>query len=322
MKTERIETVVIGGGQAGLTMSHSLSLCALPHIVLERQRVAERWRSERWDSLHFQFPNWAMRLPDWAYQGDAPDAFATRDEVVAFIEAYAKRIGAPLRTGIDVRALRRAPDWDGFVLDTGHSVIEAANVVIATGPYQQAVIPAATQGIGAVFQIPASGYRRPGQLPAGGMLVVGAGASGCQIAEELLRDGRPVYLSVGPHRRTPRRHPAGRRLFSGPAVAAQDEVLILVWRRRRRHLSGRTDLGLRPALGLIRFRSGQGQVFKHRCRCPHVPNISSTGYLRPLVCRVGLSTRFAEELAHQSVGFIVELFIVAYRLRTDCRIAD
>jgi len=222
MKTERIETVVIGGGQAGLTMSHSLSLCALPHIVLERQRVAERWRSERWDSLHFQFPNWAMRLPDWAYQGNAPDAFATRDEVVAFIEAYAQRIDAPLRTGVDVRALRRAPDWDGFVLDTGHSVIEAANVVIATGPYQQAVIPAAAQGIGAVFQIPASGYRRPGQLPAGGVLVVGAGASGCQIAEELLRDGRPVYLSVGPHGRTPRRY-RGRDMIWWVAALGLDE---------------------------------------------------------------------------------------------------
>lgn len=137
MIAERIETVVIGGGQAGLTMSHCLSQRGLPHAVLERHRIAERWRSERWDSLRFQFPNWAMRLPDFRYIGDGQNDYAPRDDVVRFIEAYAAFIRAPVRTGVDVRELRRAPDANGFRLDIGDGVIEASNVVIATGPYQQ-----------------------------------------------------------------------------------------------------------------------------------------------------------------------------------------
>ena len=196
-----VETVVIGGGQAGLTMSHALSLRGRPHIVLERARIAERWRTERWDSLRFQFPNWAMRLPSFGYTGDEPNAYAPRDEVVRFIEAYASAIEAPVRTGVEVRALRPA-----FVLDTSEGPIAARNVVIATGPYQASVIPDAATGLGDVHQIAASAYRNPKQLPPGGVLVAGAGASGCQIAEELLRSGRTVFLSVGAHRRVPRRY--------------------------------------------------------------------------------------------------------------------
>lgn len=203
MTIERIDTVIIGGGQSGLTMSHALTRLGQPHVVLERHRIAERWRTERWDSLRFQFPNWAMRLPDFVYAGDDPDAYAPRDDVVRFIEAYAGFIHAPMRTGIEVRALRQAPD--GFRLDLDEAVIEARNVVIATGPYQRPVIPAAASGLGEVFQVSASAYRNPAILPPGGVLVVGAGASGCQIAEELLRVGRPVFLSVGLHRRIPRR---------------------------------------------------------------------------------------------------------------------
>ena len=206
MTVERIGTAVIGGGQAGLTMSHALTRCGLPHLVLERHRIAERWRTERWDSLRFQFPNWALRLPDFPYAGNEPDAYAPRDEVVRFIEDYADFIGAPVRTGVEVRALRRAPDGMWFRLDTGDAAIEAANVVIATGPYQRPAIPAAASGLGLVFQTTASAYRAPSGLPSGAVLVVGAGASGCQIAEELLRSGRTVFLSVGPHRRIPRRH--------------------------------------------------------------------------------------------------------------------
>lgn len=199
-----IETVIIGAGQAGLTMSHCLTQRGQPHVVLERHRIAERWRTERWDSLRFQFPNWAMRLPDFAYAGDDPDGYAPRDDVVRFIESYAGFIHAPIRTGVEVHALYSTSN--GFRLDTGEAAIEARNVVIATGPYQQPAIPAAAANLGAVFQISANTYRNPGQLPSGGVLVVGAGASGCQIAEELMRIGRTVYLSVGPHRRVPRRY--------------------------------------------------------------------------------------------------------------------
>ncbi len=204
MKTERIQTIVIGGGQAGLTMSHCLTKHGQPHVVLERYRIAERWRTERWDSLRFQFPNWAMALPDFAYAGNDPNSYAPRDDVVRFIEAYAAFIRAPVRTGVEVRALRQAPD--GFMLDTGDTIIEARNVVIATGPYQQPSIPAEASRLDGVLQISASGYRNPDQLPPGGVLVVGSGASGCQIAEELMSAGRSVYLSVSPHRRAPRRY--------------------------------------------------------------------------------------------------------------------
>ena len=225
MAIEQVETVVIGGGQAGLTMSHHLSLLDKPHVVLERHRIAERWRSERWDSLRFQFPNWAMRLPDFAYAGDDPDGFAPRDEVVRFIEDYACFIQAPIRTGVTVQGLQRSPDHCGFWLDTGDATIEAQTVVVATGPYQRPAIPLAAAGISGTLQIAANDYRNPGQLPAGGVLVVGAGASGCQIAEELLQDGRTVFLSVGPHRRVPRRYRGRDVIWWITALGLDDKVV-------------------------------------------------------------------------------------------------
>lgn len=206
MANQRMETVIIGGGQAGLTMSHALTQCGRPHVVLERHRIAERWRSERWDSLRFQFPNWALRLPDFEYVGNDPDAYASRDEVVQFIQAYADHVQAPVHTGVNVRALRHIPDAQTFLIATDNATIEARNVVIATGPYQRPAIPAAASGLSKTFQISANQYRNPDQLPIGGVLVVGAGASGCQIAEELQQAGRSVFLSVGPHRRVPRRY--------------------------------------------------------------------------------------------------------------------
>lgn len=223
MTVERFETAIIGGGQAGLAMSQSLTRHGLPHVVLERHRIAERWRSERWDSLRFQFPNWAMCLPDFAYTGDRPDEYAPRDDVVRFIEAFADFIRAPVRTGVEVKALRHAPDGR-FRLDTADAPIEARNVVIATGPYQQPNIPAAANGLGDVFQTSASSYRSPGQLPDGVVLVVGAGASGCQIAEELLQSGRTVFLSVGPHRRVPRRY-RGRDIIWWITALGLDEKI-------------------------------------------------------------------------------------------------
>ena len=212
-----IDTVIIGGGQAGLTMSHALSLRGRPHVVLERARIAERWRSERWDSLRFQFPNWAMRLPSFPYRGDSPEEYAHRDDVVRFIESYAAFIQAPVRTRVEVKSLR-----PGFELDTSEGTMTTRNVVIATGPYQQPVIPAAAAGLGGTMQLTASNYRNPEQLPPGGVLVAGAGASGCQIAEELLQSGRRVFLSVGAHRRVPRRY-RGRDIIWWIKVLGLDE---------------------------------------------------------------------------------------------------
>jgi putative flavoprotein involved in K+ transport len=203
---EKVETVIVGAGQAGLSMSYHLRRLGREHVVLERGRIAERWRSERWDSLAFQFPNWMIRLPGYAYEGDEPDGFMLRDEVVSFMEDYAKRTAPPVRCGIEVTALK--PSRGGRLLvEAGRSALDAANVVVATGPFQAPSVPAFGDRLPhATFQITANRYANPGQLPPGRVLVVGSGASGCQIAEDLLQGGREVYLSVGRHVRVPRRY--------------------------------------------------------------------------------------------------------------------
>ena len=210
---ERYETVIVGGGHSGLAMSHELGRRGRAHVVLERGRVAERWRSERWDSLHFQFPNWSLALPGQPYDGPHPDGFSCRDEVVAFIERYCAATAAPVRTGVRVDALRPAPGTDGLRLETSHGILIAPNVVVATGPYQEPVIPALASALPTrVVQVHSRAYRNPAELPPGAVLVVGSGASGCQIVEDLLAAGRRVFLSVGRHRRFPRRY-RGRDMF-------------------------------------------------------------------------------------------------------------
>jgi putative flavoprotein involved in K+ transport len=212
MPVEKVQTLIIGGGQAGLAMSHMLRQRGLAHLVLERHRIAERWRSERWDGLRFQFPNWSVKLPDFPFPHADPDGFATSGEIVDFISAYANFIAAPIRCGVAVTALRCRDGGSGFVAETSHGPIEADHVVVATGPYQRPAIPALLRDELNVFQVHASQYRNPDQLPSGAVLVVGSGASGAQIAEELLRAGRRVYLAVGRHRRMPRRY-RGRDLI-------------------------------------------------------------------------------------------------------------
>ncbi|MEX2224141.1 MAG: NAD(P)-binding domain-containing protein [Candidatus Rokuibacteriota bacterium] len=207
----RYETVIVGGGHAGLALSYHLGRLGRPHVILERGRLAERWRSERWDSLMFQFPNWSLRLPGQEYGGTRPDGFATRDEVIAFIERYRELIDAPVRTGVRVARVR--PIDGGFQLETTEGLVEAVNVVVATGPYQEPILPAIRQAFPpGVVQMHSNGYRNPAQLPPGAVLVVGSGASGCQIVEDLLAAGRTVYFSVGRHRRYPRRY-RGRDMF-------------------------------------------------------------------------------------------------------------
>jgi len=206
MSAETVETLIIGGGQAGLTMSHMLSRRRRPHLVVERGRIAERWRSERWDGLRFQFPNWSVRLPDCPFRLSDRDAFATSNDIVDYIESYASQIGAPVRCGVEVTALRLDNEGKLFVALTPTGTIAAANVVIATGPYQRPAMPDLSSRDCDLFQVHASAYKRPDQLPAGAVLVVGSGASGGQIAEELVRAGRRVYLSVGRHKRVPRRY--------------------------------------------------------------------------------------------------------------------
>jgi putative flavoprotein involved in K+ transport len=223
MPSEQVETLIIGGGQAGLVMSHRLKQRGLAHLVLERHRIGERWRSERWDGLKFQFPNWSVRLPEFSFPRTEPDAFATTAEIADFITAYAAFVAPPIRCGVEVNRLRCRDGASGFIAETSDGPIAAANVVIATGPYQRAVIPDLLRDDDTVFQVHASRYLNPDQLPSGAVLVVGSGASGAQIAEELFRAGRRVYLSVGRHTRLPRRY-RGRDLIRWLSAMGIDQT--------------------------------------------------------------------------------------------------
>ena len=206
MSVETLDTLVIGAGQAGIAMSEHLTRLQVPHLVLERHRVAERWRSERWDSLVANGPSWHDRFPNMTFAGIDPDAFASKEDVASYFASYAESFGAPIRTGVEVLRLQSKPDGTGFRAETSGGVIEALNVVAATGPFQRPLIPTTIPAEAGITQIHSSQYRNPGQLPAGAVLVVGAGSSGSQIADELNRAGREVYLSVGPHHRPPRRY--------------------------------------------------------------------------------------------------------------------
>jgi putative flavoprotein involved in K+ transport len=204
---EQIKTVIVGGGQAGLAMSWHLSRLGREHVVIEEKWPAHRWRTERWDGFAYQLPNWTLQLPGYAYQGEDPDGFAGRDEVAAFIESYAAFARVPLRCGMRVAAVRQMPGTDRFLVDGDDATIEAANVVIATGPFQRPAIPPLVGAMPhSLFQLHSSSYRNPHQLPSGPVLVVGSGASGSQIAEDLHESGRQVYLSVGNHTRALRRY--------------------------------------------------------------------------------------------------------------------
>ncbi|RUW27454.1 FAD-dependent oxidoreductase [Mesorhizobium sp. M4B.F.Ca.ET.215.01.1.1] len=204
---EEHDTVIIGGGQAGLAMSYHLRQRGRQHIVLERFTVAERWRSERWDSLRFQLPNRWLDLPGKPYAGTEPDGFVHHSEVLRFLVDYAAEIEAPVRTGVEVTGLSRDDRGAAYHLETANGPIRARHVVIATGPFQRPIVPGYSHAVPAsICQIDATCYRNPQQLPPGAVLVVGSGNSGCQIADELLRSGRRVFLAVSRHSRVPRRY--------------------------------------------------------------------------------------------------------------------
>jgi putative flavoprotein involved in K+ transport len=211
---ENIDTVVVGGGQAGLAMSYHLKRLGREHAIIERGRVGESWRSERWDSLMFQFPSSSIRLPGYTYETDDPNGYVPKDEIVRFLENYATRIGAPLRSGLRVNALRQSSSSGRLLIETEQGPsFEAANVIVATGPLHLPRIPTFAASMPAqLFQVHSRDYRNPSQLPAGAVLVVGSGASGCQIAEELHQAGRKVYLSTGRFHKTPRRY-RGRDIY-------------------------------------------------------------------------------------------------------------
>lgn len=203
MSTQETEVLVVGAGQAGIAMSEHLGRHGVPHLVVERDRVAERWRTWRWDSLVANGPAWHDRFPGLEFDVD-PDDFAGKEQVADYLAAYAEMIDAPIRTGVDVTSVRKNDGRPGFHVETSAGVIEARYVVAATGAFQKPVIPPVIPEDAGLHQIHSSGYHNPEQLPAGAVLVIGAGSSGVQIADELQRSGRQVYLAVGPHDRPPR----------------------------------------------------------------------------------------------------------------------
>jgi putative flavoprotein involved in K+ transport len=187
-------------------MSEHLGAHGVPHIVLERHRVAERWRSERWDSLVANGPAWHDRFPGLEFPDVDPDGFASKEQVADYFAAYAEKIGAPIRCGVEVTSVRKHDGRPGFRVETSEGCIDARFVVAATGPFQRPVFPPIVPEGAVPVQMHSSGYRNPEQLPVGAVLVVGAGSSGVQIADELRRSGRQVHLSVGPHDRPPREY--------------------------------------------------------------------------------------------------------------------
>ncbi|HLI60550.1 MAG TPA: NAD(P)/FAD-dependent oxidoreductase [Solirubrobacteraceae bacterium] len=206
MSCETVEVLIVGGGQAGLAMSEHLSAAGVPHLILERDRIAERWRTGRWDSLVANGPAWHDRFPTMEFADLGPDEFATKDQVADYFVQYAERIAAPVRCGVEVISAQRTEGRLELRVETSDGPIEARHLVAATGPFQRPVIPPIIPGDAGPLQLHSSDYRNPDQLPDGAVLVVGAGSSGVQIADELLRSGRRVYLSVGPHDRPPRRY--------------------------------------------------------------------------------------------------------------------
>ena len=202
---EQHDVAVVGAGQAGLAMSWHLRERGIEHVVLERGRIGERWRTERWDSLMFQFPNSVLSLPGMPYDGPAPDGFSHSGAVVDLVKRYADLQGGPVREG--VRVVSVVPRGDRWRVATSVGEMVSRAVVVATGPFQAPVAPDLASSLpGEVAQLHASAYRNPAQLPPGGVLVVGTGASGAQITEELLAAGRRVHVSVSRHRRIPRRY--------------------------------------------------------------------------------------------------------------------
>jgi putative flavoprotein involved in K+ transport len=247
------DTIVIGGGQAGLAMSRSLTDRGVDHVVLERGRIAERWRSERWDSLRLLTPNWMSRLPGWRYDGPDPDGYMTAAEVTDYFARYAEASSAPVVEHCTVESVRAVADR--FEVVTTCGVFGARHVVIATGWCDRPWVPAMARRLSTgITQVTPSDYRNPSSLPQGGVLVVGASATGVQLADELRSAGRDVVLAVGSHSRLPRRY-RGMDVFwwldrigsldrtidemPDPARARQEPSLQLVGRPGGRRL----DLG-------------------------------------------------------------------------------
>ncbi len=219
---EHVTAVVIGAGHAGLAASHFLTERSIDHVVLERGEVANSWRNERWDSLRLLTPNALSNLPGRRYAGPDPDGYMTMSEVIALIDGFASDSRAPVRTGTEVTSLRRTDE--GYAVTTSAGELRCRTVVIATGACNRPTVPAFRDAVPeSVDQLTTFEYRSPEQLPDGGVLVVGASATGVQLAAELRRSGRPVTLSVGEHVRLPRTYRGRDVLWWMEASGVWDE---------------------------------------------------------------------------------------------------
>ena len=261
--------VVVGAGHAGLAMSRRLTDRSIDHVVLERGEVANSWRTQRWPSLRLLTPNWQMRLPGHHYAGDDPDGFMPAAAVVSTLTGYARLVGAPVRTGTTVHALRALPQ--GFEIQADDDLMHARAVVLATGACARPAIPAIAEAVPpSITTLTPLAYRDPGQLPDGGVLVVGASATGVQLAAEIHRSGHAVTLAVGEHVRLPRIY-RGRDIFwwleaTGLLAERYDQIDDLT---RARHLPSpqltgtpqavTTDLNSLLALG-VRLVGRLGRV--------------------------------------------------------------
>jgi putative flavoprotein involved in K+ transport len=257
-----VDTVVIGAGHAGLAVSRLLTEAGREHVVLDRGRVGERWRAARWDSLRLLTPNWMNRLPGWQTTGD-PDAFLSSGDFVDLLERYADSFDAPVLTATTVTSLTAARTG-GYDVRTHHATWRARSVVVATGPHGAPVVPAAI-GNADLRVVTSDRYRSPGRLATGGVLVVGASASGVQIADELARSGRDVVLAVGRHTRVPRRY-RGMDIFwwlettgrlartidrvPDPVAARREPSLQLVGRSRPDEVASEVDLAALQRVGV------------------------------------------------------------------------
>ena len=204
MTTPHHPVVVVGGGQAGLSISAHLGTRGIQHVVFEKNRIAHAWRSQRWDAFCLVTPNWQCQLPGYPYPGPDPKGFMPRDAIVAYVEDFAKIISAPVREGVGVNRVGRGPDGR-FVVETTEGTVTADAVVLAVSAYHTSNIPAVAARLSPrLTQVHSSAYRNPDSLPPGGVIVVGSGQSGCQIAEDLHLAGRKVHLVVGSAPRCPR----------------------------------------------------------------------------------------------------------------------
>lgn len=198
--------IIVGGGQAGLSVSHNLKKQGVEHLVLEKNRIGHSWRNDRWDSFCLVTPNWQCRLPDFPYQGSDPTGYMVKDEIVAYLEGFAEMVKPPIREGVAVTRLSRG-SHGGFDLETSDGPMTADQVVVATGGYDIPIVPPYAHALSRdIVQIHSVDYRNPDQLPPGAVLVVGSGQSGVQIMEDLYIAGRQVHLCVGPAPRSPRRY--------------------------------------------------------------------------------------------------------------------